>query len=159
MLAKVQVTQSCPIHCNPVEFSRPADWSGYPSLPNPGSEPRAPTLQVDSLPAEPPGKPNNIGVGNLSLLQQIFLAQDLNQGLLNCRQILYQLSYQGSPSNSLKILFYCLIFFNLYIYFSSFIYFICSIKSTYFIHFISFPFKYQVGTKVIADLQLLKFAI
>ena len=26
-------------------------------LPNPGIEPRSPTLQVDSLPAEPPGKP------------------------------------------------------------------------------------------------------
>ena len=27
-------------------------------LPNPGTEPRSPTLQADSLPAEPPGKPN-----------------------------------------------------------------------------------------------------
>ena len=26
-------------------------------LPNPGIEPRSPTLQTDSLPAEPPGKP------------------------------------------------------------------------------------------------------
>ena len=26
-------------------------------LPNPGIEPRSPALQVDSLPAEPPGKP------------------------------------------------------------------------------------------------------
>ena len=25
-------------------------------LPNPGMEPRSPTLQADSLPAEPPGK-------------------------------------------------------------------------------------------------------
>ena len=32
-----------------------------------------------------------------SLLQQIFLTQELNQGLLHGRQILYQLSYQGSP--------------------------------------------------------------
>ena len=29
----------------------------------------------------------------LSLLQQIFLTQELNRGLLHCRQILYQLSY------------------------------------------------------------------
>ena len=28
-------------------------------LPNPGIEPRSPTSQVDSLPAETPGKPNN----------------------------------------------------------------------------------------------------
>ena len=39
----------------------------------------------------------NTGVGSLSLLQWIFPAQDLNWGLLHCRQILYQLSYQGSP--------------------------------------------------------------
>ena len=35
-------------------------------------------------------------VGSLSLLQGIFPIQELNQGLLHCRQILYQLSYQGS---------------------------------------------------------------
>ena len=37
-----------------------------------------------------------IRVGSLSLLQGI-LTQELNRGLLHCRQILYQLSYQGSP--------------------------------------------------------------
>ena len=39
----------------------------------------------------------NTGVGSFSLLQGIFPTQELNQGLLHCRQILYQLSYQGSP--------------------------------------------------------------
>ena len=39
----------------------------------------------------------NIGVGNLSLLQGIFPTQGLNPGLLHCRQILYQLSHRGSP--------------------------------------------------------------
>ena len=36
-------------------------WVAFPSpgnLSNPGIEPRSPTLQADSLPAEPPGKPN-----------------------------------------------------------------------------------------------------
>ena len=33
------------------------------------------TLQADSLPVEPPGKPMNTGVGSLSLLQGIFLTQ------------------------------------------------------------------------------------
>ena len=42
-------------------------------------------------------KSKNTGVGSLSLLQRIFPTQELNQGLLHCRQILYQLSYQGSP--------------------------------------------------------------
>ena len=36
-------------------------------------------------------------MGSLFLLQRIFLTQELNRGLLHCRQILYQLTYQGSP--------------------------------------------------------------
>ena len=39
----------------------------------------------------------NTGVGSLSLLQGLFQTQGLNPGLLHCRQILYQLSHQGSP--------------------------------------------------------------
>ena len=42
----------------------------------------------------------NTGGGNLSLLQGIFPTQGLNPGLLHCRQILYQLSYKGSPEES-----------------------------------------------------------
>ena len=72
-------------------------------LPNPGIEPRSPALQVDSLPAEPQGKPKYTGVGSLSLLQRIFLTQELNQGLLHCRWMLYQLSYQGSPHMVIQI--------------------------------------------------------
>ena len=60
---KVKVAQSCPTLCNPMstEVSRPEYWSGQPfsfpgDLPNPGIEPRSPTLQVDFLPAEPQGK-------------------------------------------------------------------------------------------------------
>ena len=34
---------------------------------------------------------------SLSLFQRIFPTQESNQGLLHCRWILYQLSYQGSP--------------------------------------------------------------
>ena len=45
-----------------MEFSRPEYWSGQPflspgDLPNPGIAPRSPALQVDSLPAQPQGKP------------------------------------------------------------------------------------------------------
>ena len=59
-------------------------------------EPSSPTLQADSLPAEPQAKPKNTGVGSLPLLPKIFPTQELDQGvLLHCRQILYQLSYQG----------------------------------------------------------------
>ena len=50
---------SCPFH---IQFSRPEYWSGQPvpfpgDLPNPGIELESPELQVDSLPAELPGKP------------------------------------------------------------------------------------------------------
>ena len=39
----------------------------------------------------------NTWVGSLSLLHGIFPTQRLNPGLLDCRQILYQLSHKGSP--------------------------------------------------------------
>ena len=91
-----------------MEFSRPENWSRQPfpppgNLPNPGIKPRSPALQVDSLSSEPPGKPKNTGMGSLSLLQGIFLTQELNWGLLHCTWTLYQLSYQGSLA--LKSLF------------------------------------------------------
>ena len=84
-------------------FSRQEYWSGLPcpppgDLPDPGIKPRSPTLLVESLPSEPAGKPENTGVGSLSLLQGIFPTQKSIQGVLCCRWILYQLSYQRSPS-------------------------------------------------------------
>ena len=74
------------------------------NLPDPGIEPRSPTLQADSLLAESQGKPKNTGVGSLSLLHGIFPTQEL-KGVgaevggvsMHCRWILHQLSYQGSP--------------------------------------------------------------
>ena len=54
-------------------------------------------MRADSLPAESQGKPKNTGGGSLSLLQQTFPIQELNQDLLHCKWILYQLSYEGSP--------------------------------------------------------------
>ena len=46
-----------------MELSRPEYWIGLPfpspgDLPNPGIKSRSPTLQADSLPAKPPGKPS-----------------------------------------------------------------------------------------------------
>ena len=92
----------------PWGFSRQEYLSGLPcTLPgdlfNPGIQPRSPTLQVDSLPSEPPGKPKKTGVGSLFLLQGNFPTQELNQGLLHCRWSLYQLRYQGSPAVGLSI--------------------------------------------------------
>ena len=80
------------------------NWVAYIPSPvdllDPGIELGSSSLQVDSLPAEPQGKPKNTGVGSLSLLQGIFPTQELNRHLLHCRpraMQLYQLSYQGSP--------------------------------------------------------------
>ena len=55
------------------------------------------SLQPHGLyrPWNSPGQ--KIGVGSLSLLQEIFLIQGSNPGLLHCRRILYQLSHEGSP--------------------------------------------------------------
>ena len=56
-------------------FSRQEYWSGlsFPSpgdLPNPGIEPRSPSLQADALTSEPPGKPSQSS--NASLPAGIF---------------------------------------------------------------------------------------
>ena len=69
------VVQSSLTLCNPMGYTAPGssvhgilqarilEWVAIPSpgdLPNPGIKPRSPTLQVDSLPSEPPGKPLKI---------------------------------------------------------------------------------------------------
>ena len=95
---KVKFAHSCPTLSDPMDCI----WLGsepFPSqgdFPNPGIKPRSPSLQAFSLPSEQPGKPKNTEVGNLYFLQWIFLAQGLNRGLLHCRWILSQLSYQRS---------------------------------------------------------------
>ena len=80
-----------------VPFSRVSSW------------PRDQThiLRAHSLPSGPPGKPLRLcvfvprletsRVRILSLLQWIFPTQELYRGLLHCRRVLYQLSYEGSP--------------------------------------------------------------
>jgi len=65
---KVKVTQLCQTLWDPMDLNSP--WNS-------------------------PGQ--NIGVGSLSLPQEIFPPQGLNPGLPHCRQILYQLSHKGSP--------------------------------------------------------------
>ena len=65
---KVKVIQSCPTLCEPMNYVNL--WNS-------------------------PGQ--NTRVGSRSLLQGIFPTQGLNPGLPDCRQILYQLCYQGSP--------------------------------------------------------------
>ena len=69
-----------------------------------------------SLPTEPQGKSKNTGVYSILHLQWISLAQELNWGLLHCKQILSQLSYQGSLILNmllLLLLLSCFIHFRL----------------------------------------------
>ena len=72
---KVSVTQSCPTLCNPKDCSLPGSAVH-------GIFPARILEWVDIR------------------LQGIFLTQELNLGLLNCRLILYHLSHQGSKENS-----------------------------------------------------------
>ena len=74
----MKVTQSCLTLCNPMDYIVHGILASPGDLPNPGNEPRSPSLQTDSLPAKPQGKPKKTGVGSLSLLQKIFLTQELN---------------------------------------------------------------------------------
>ena len=72
-----------PMDCSPqatlsMGFSRQEYWSGLPfpspgDLPEPGIEPRSPTLQADSLPSEPPGIPCT----NLSTL--VYIVVEISQ--------------------------------------------------------------------------------
>ena len=69
------VTKLCMILCDPMDCTPPGssvhgvlqarvlEWAAIPfsrDLPNPGIKPRSPALQADSLPPEPPGKPNYV---------------------------------------------------------------------------------------------------
>ena len=81
-------------------WNSPGQNTGVSSLfflqvitPNPGIKPRSPALQADSLPAEPQGKPKNIGVGSHPFSSRSSQPRNWTGGLLNCRWILYQLSY------------------------------------------------------------------
>ena len=68
------VSRSCLTLCDPMECSLPGS----------------------SVCGDSSGK--NSGVGCHALLQGNFPTQESNTGLLHCRWILYQLSYQGRPA-------------------------------------------------------------
>ena len=73
--------------------ARILEWVAIPCSRR-SSQPESPALQTDSLLSEPPGKSKNTGVDSLFLPEGNFQTQELNQGLLHCGQILYQLSYR-----------------------------------------------------------------
>ena len=98
-MKEVKVAQSCPTLCDRMDYSLPGsfvhgileakmlEWVAIP-FSRGSSQPRDQiqvSLQTDSLPSKPPGKPKNTGVGSLSLPQGNSLTQGSNQGLLHCR--------------------------------------------------------------------------
>ena len=100
---KVKVAQSCSTLCDPMDIVHGILQAGIPEwvavlFSKGSSQPRDQT-QGSSQPRDQTqvshiagglftswatGKPKNIGVGSLSLLQGIFLTQELNRGLLHC---------------------------------------------------------------------------
>ena len=111
---KVKVAQSCLTFCDPMDRSIPGfsvlgilqarilKWVAVP-FSRGSSQPRYQTqvscIEGDSLPSEPPGKPKNTRVSSLSLLQEIFMTQELNWGLLHHRQILCQTPANNKAKN------------------------------------------------------------
>ena len=103
---KVKVAQLCLTLCNLIYTvhgilqARILEWVAFP-FSRGSSQPRDQT-QVSCIADRfitswAIREPKNPGVDSFSLLQRLFLTQVWNWGLLHCRQILYQLSYQGSP--------------------------------------------------------------
>ena len=99
-IKQVKVTQSYPTLCDPeIIQARILEWVAFPvtgDLPNPGIKPRSLALWADSLPASHKGSPRILEWVAYPSPADIFLTQESNWGLLHWRQILDQLSYQGS---------------------------------------------------------------
>ena len=72
-------------------FSRQGYWSGLPfpfpgDLPDPGIEPRAPALQADALPSEPPG-----------IATRAITVPHHYQGSLHCNEITFLVTVTPKP--------------------------------------------------------------
>ena len=104
MKVKVKFALLCPTLFDPMGYTvhgilqaRILEWVAFP-FSRGSSQPRDRT-QVSRIAGRffASGKPKNTVLGSPSLLQRMFLTQELNLGLLHYRLIFYQLSYQGSP--------------------------------------------------------------
>ena len=104
---KVKVAQSCPTLWDPMDYivhgilqTRTLEWIAFP-FSRGSSQPRDWTqvscIATGFLTSWATREAQEYWSGYLFLLQWIFPTQELNQGLLHCRQILYELSYEGSP--------------------------------------------------------------
>ena len=103
---EVKVTQLCPTLCEPMDYkvhgilqARIMERVAFPfsrGSSQPRNQTQVPHIAGRSFTSWATREAQNTGVGSLSILQRIFLTQESNWGLLYCRWILYQLSYQGS---------------------------------------------------------------
>ena len=106
---KVKVIQSCLTLCDPMDYTvhgilqaRILEWVAFPFF-------RGPSLSKDQTQVSPhcrqilsqlshKGRPGTLEWGSVPTPFPADLqTQESNQGLLHCRWILYQLSYQESP--------------------------------------------------------------
>ena len=119
LVVRVLVTQSCPTLCDPMDCSLLGS-SGVPwnspgkdtrlgchsllqrNLPDPGIKPGSPTLQADSLPSEPPGKPKHRWCWVVSLPHASLVSGPLNLALalLGCASSDLQEAVTGISSSA-----------------------------------------------------------
>ena len=101
---KVKVTQLCPALWDPMDCLvhgilqlRILKWVAFPFSRGSSQriEPRSPTLQVDSFPAEPQGKPRETWASSkhFSLLPCFFLRETQKSGYKSCFSTVCFLSY------------------------------------------------------------------
>ena len=97
--SEVKVAQSCPTLCDPMDYTvhwilqaRILQWVAFlfsRGSSQPGGQTQVSCIAGGFFTSWATREAKNTGVGSLSLLQQIFPTQELNQGLLHCRRILY----------------------------------------------------------------------
>ena len=105
---KVKVAQSCPTLCNPMDYTvhgilqaRILEWVAF-SFSRGSSQTRDRTHVTHIagrffILAKLKRKPKNTGVDSLSFSSKSSWPRYWTGIILHCRQILYQLSYEGSP--------------------------------------------------------------
>ena len=81
-------------HPCPWGFSRKEYWSELPfpspgDLPNPGTEPRSPALQVDSLPAEPSGKPTNASPFSIIHIDTLYQLEEVSFSCSSTKSLMF----------------------------------------------------------------------
>ena len=86
-------------------FSRQEYWSGLPfpspgDLPNPGIEPRSPTLQADALPSEPPGNPTLKLIQCPRICLGVLVSSPLFEDLVPAFQRAHRTNLESAPTES-----------------------------------------------------------